>query len=511
MRGFIFDETEHDAYELLPEFKSPCRLPLEGKKMIIENEIVGTWSSRNGRFSLLAKFGFQQIDPLDAEHSRGFVYGNVSSQTVNGARGVLLIIPETLINGFLDKAAFKQSCDSLLQNISSLAFETKCFPKGKGDVMRWIPCPVGKLCVEEDMPKKVVNGSQMTLRIEEPSTPQYWYVIIVACYLDAHCLWKSSVKEVTVDYDLWLTNGSPLMRYLNPFGHQFSFEEQNSAEIYMLLFILYVVVGFCQWRSVILCNSASVLPRHQLLNCIIVLKTFGLALHCLNVITFSFDGQGILFARFLGEIARLMSTCLLCLLLILLSCGWSFGNSSEILLHSKVVFFWALLTSAHFLLFFINFFFVDDVLQDIDIFKSWPGYAMIMIRLVQALWFLIQIRRLINEENDEEKAVFLAHFGAGFLVWFVYILGLGVIASFVSALWRFKMILVITTAANFAVVTCLVHLFWSTSSNRHYFLADIASHRRFVLTNENEGEYFDNLLISDSADVDADSFVSGTL
>lgn len=46
--------------------------------------IVGTWSSRNNRFSILAKFGFQQIDPLDAEHSRGFVYGNVSSETVNG-------------------------------------------------------------------------------------------------------------------------------------------------------------------------------------------------------------------------------------------------------------------------------------------------------------------------------------------------------------------------------------------------------------------------------------------
>uniref|UniRef100_A0A0R3RVS8 GpcrRhopsn4 domain-containing protein n=1 Tax=Elaeophora elaphi TaxID=1147741 RepID=A0A0R3RVS8_9BILA len=473
--------------------------------------IVGTWSSRSNRFSVLAKFGFQQIDPLDTVHSRGFVYGNVSSEIVNGARGVLLIVPRTLINGFLDKTAREQPCDSLLQNISSLAFETKCFPNGKGDVMRWIPCPTGKLCVEEDMPEKVVNGSQMTLRIEEPSTPQYWYVMMIACCLDSSCLWKSSTKEIIVHYDLWLTNGSPLMRYLNPFGHQFSFEEQNSAEIYMLLFILYIVVGFCQWRSVVLCNSASVFPRHRLLNCVIALKAFGLALHCLNVIAFSFDGQGALIARLLGEIARLMSTCLLCLLLILLSCGWSFGNSSKILLHSNVVVAWGILTSAHFVFFFINFFFVDDVLQDIDIFKSWPGYAMIGIRMLQALWFLVRIRHLINEESDEQKAIFLAHFGAGFLVWFVYILGLGIIASFVSALWRFKIILAITTAANFAAIACLVHLFWPTSSNRHYFLADITSHRRFVLANDNEGEDFENLLISDSADADTDSLVSGVL
>uniref|UniRef100_A0A915PIH6 SCP domain-containing protein n=1 Tax=Setaria digitata TaxID=48799 RepID=A0A915PIH6_9BILA len=388
--------------------------------------IVGFWSSRNGRFSILAKFGFQQIDPLDTQHSSGFVYGNVSSRTVNEARGALLVVPAIFINGFLNEAAVKQSCDSLLQNISSLAFETNCLPKGKGDVLRWIPCPIGKLCIEEDNPEKVVNGSQMTLRIEEPSTPQYWYLILVACYLDTHCLWKSSVEEVVVHYDLWLTNGSPFMRYLNPFSHQFSFEE-----------------------------------------------------------------QGVLFARFLGETARLMSTCLLCLLLILLSCGWSFGNNSDILVQSK--------------------FFVDDVLHDIDLFKSWPGYTMIAVRLLQALWFLVQIRRLINEESDEQKAIFLAHFGAGFLVWFVYILGLGIIASFVSALWRFKMILVITTTANFAAVVCLVHLFWSTSSHRRFFLADIASHRRFNLANENEGDDFESLLISDSADVDTESLVSGVL
>ncbi|EJW88546.1 hypothetical protein WUBG_00546, partial [Wuchereria bancrofti] len=77
--------------------------------------IVGTWSSRSSRFSILAKFGFQQIDPLDAEHSRGFVYGNVSSKIVNGAQGVLLIIPRSLVNEFINKAAPKQSCDTLLK------------------------------------------------------------------------------------------------------------------------------------------------------------------------------------------------------------------------------------------------------------------------------------------------------------------------------------------------------------------------------------------------------------
>lgn len=53
--------------------------------------IVGTWSSHKSRFSILAKFGFQQIDPLDAEHSGGFVYGNVSSDVVNEGNSYFII------------------------------------------------------------------------------------------------------------------------------------------------------------------------------------------------------------------------------------------------------------------------------------------------------------------------------------------------------------------------------------------------------------------------------------
>ena len=44
-------------------------------------------------------------------------------------------------------------------------------------------------------------------------------------------------------------------------------------------------------------------------------------------------------------------------------------------------------------------------------------------------------------ERDEERAIFVAYFGAGFLVWYVYLSGLGVIVSFISVLWRFKVIL----------------------------------------------------------------------
>lgn len=48
---------------------------------------------------------------------------------------------------------------------------------------------------------------------------------------------------------------------------------------------------------------------------------------------------------------------------------------------------------------------------------------------------------IMFREQDDDKAEFLAHIGAGYLVWFVYPSVLGVIVSFISVLWRFKIIL----------------------------------------------------------------------
>lgn len=39
--------------------------------------------------------------------------------------------------------------------------------------------------------------------------------------------------------------------------------------------------------------------------------------------------------------------------------------------------------------------FIYDVLHDVDVFTSWPGYGQLLIRILFALWFLIEIRQLI--------------------------------------------------------------------------------------------------------------------
>lgn len=44
-------------------------------------------------------------------------------------------------------------------------------------------------------------------------------------------------------------------------------------------------------------------------------------------------------------------------------------------------------------------------------------------------------------ERDLKKTRFYLHFGAGFLVWFVYLPLVSVVCTYVSSLWRYKTII----------------------------------------------------------------------
>ena len=82
-----------------------------------------------------------------------------------------------------------------------------------------------------------------------------------------------------------------------------------------------------------------------------------------------------------------------------------------------------------------------DFISDTDEWQTWPGYLILAFRILIMAWFLIELREIFVIERNKEKIRFYLHFGAGFLVWFVYLPILAVIGTQVSALWRHKTIL----------------------------------------------------------------------
>lgn len=78
---------------------------------------------------------------------------------------------------------------------------------------------------------------------------------IVSCYLDEEsCTWhhytgapSTDNKTLTsnsqaIQYDFWLVNGSPNISFYNSMLYQFSFDRQNTLELYLMFWLCYIIL-----------------------------------------------------------------------------------------------------------------------------------------------------------------------------------------------------------------------------------------------------------------------------
>lgn len=95
-------------------------------------------------------------------------------------------------------------------------------------------------------------GLQITIKFNKYC--RFWYVSMVACYLDeVNCTWhhyspppskngKAPDTPQTIQYDFWLVNGSPNLSLYNTLLYQFSFDRQNTLELYLVFWLCYVIL-----------------------------------------------------------------------------------------------------------------------------------------------------------------------------------------------------------------------------------------------------------------------------
>lgn len=69
----------------------------------------------------------------------------------------------------------------------------------------------------------------------------------VTCEWETTAVYHPNEKNDTnehhsLSYDIWLVNGVPRLQWFNQFEHQFSFEDQNTVEIYLFFLFLYILL-----------------------------------------------------------------------------------------------------------------------------------------------------------------------------------------------------------------------------------------------------------------------------
>ncbi|XP_029645028.1 uncharacterized protein LOC115219095 [Octopus sinensis] len=441
--------------------------------------LQGVWKSDNF-FVFLAKFGFQKTDLRDLEHTQGIIYGQVFSNSKNPISAadqhssnpmltLVLVDSEYFMEYYGNRTSHDLNrCSRMFDKIDTIAFDYKCRPKGLEDFLRKVPCSENQMCVDEDDPKDVIDGFQFTYRIRDLERPRFWYLSLAACHRNSgqnsqnksmQCKWWQSPKDIEIAYDIWLVNGHPSMKHINPFEHQFSFELHDVAEIYLIALLLYCILLGTWLRAY---NKLIKHPVTKLLTLTIVLEMVGILLNCIHVIKFAFDGVGVNWLSVVGNGTDVLAECLFMLLVLVIAKGWAITN---MYLEGKWVIFsiWGLYTVLNAVLFVWNLTEID-IISNTGEWHTGPGYLTLVFRLTIMLWFLYELRWTFLNDPQSKRLLFFQHFGAGILVWFVYLPVLVMVSLQISALWRYKTILSISFAANFLSAVCIVHLLWPSHS-----------------------------------------------
>nr|CAG4650052.1 EOG090X03T7 [Sida crystallina] len=361
-----------------------------------------------------------------------------------------------------------QACSSMFHKINKIAYDSQCNDIGREDFLRKVPCPSGKVCPDEDKPENVVQDYQFTYVIQDLSQPRFWYVSLVACYRDisSNCTWKPYEEDVELDYDIWLVNGNPYAKNQNPLEYQFSFDNQDTVEIFLLFLVCYLFLTPLQVYAV----NRQKHPVPKLFTMGLLFALTGVFLNVVHCLKFAFDGEGVNSAAITGGVFDILSQTLLMLLLLLLAKGWAITHK-ELTWKPVIYTIWAMYGLVHVLLYVWDLTEVD-VIDDIDEYQTWPGWLMLILRTVIMAWFLYCLRSTMAFEHQKSKLDFFLHFGAASLVWFIYLPIVALIALQVSVLWRKKLLIGICYSANFLAYAVMAHLLWPTRSQQYFLLAN---------------------------------------
>ena len=106
-----------------------------------------------------------------------------------------------------------------------------------------------------------------------------------------------------MDYDIWLVNGNPNTSSLKTLTYQFSYDRQNTIELYLLFFVCYIILVPLQLYAVRLQRH----PVTRLFTASLLLEFVALSLILIHVMKFALDGVGYEQLEVAGDIFDILS------------------------------------------------------------------------------------------------------------------------------------------------------------------------------------------------------------
>lgn len=143
---------------------------------------------------------------------------------------------------------------------------------------------------------------------------------LVACYRNKQtCQWEWYNESMEIDYDIWLVNGNPNNSGMHSMSYQFSYDRQNTLELYLLFFLCYIILVPLQLYAVGLQRH----PVTRLFTASLLLEFIAICLILIHVVKFAFDGVGYEQLEVAGDILDIISRVIIFFIII---CCFFFFN-----------------------------------------------------------------------------------------------------------------------------------------------------------------------------------------
>ncbi|XP_037941474.1 uncharacterized protein LOC119674408, partial [Teleopsis dalmanni] len=351
-------------------------------------------------FKFIVKFGFQKAEAHSQRESFGYIYGNITSKDSFATPVTLVVLDKATFVDFYSNRTYynrESACQHMFRRVQILAYDSACNTHAKRDFLRRVPCPQGELCVDEDAPGNVVPGNQFTYVISEVQQPRFWYVAMVACFRNrTTCKWhaydpmkfgnKTKVKITstrtladifshTLEYDIHVVNNHPNNSATHPLTYQFSYDQQNLLEMYLIFLLVYVILLPVQIYAVRLQKH----PVTKLFTLSLLSEFVSLTMITAHLTNFALNGVGEPNMQAAGDILDIFSRTTFMLILLLLAKGWAvtrqqISRSGWIILMS----IWVPYCAFHVLLYIWDKTEVD-IISDIDEYQTWPGWIVLIL------------------------------------------------------------------------------------------------------------------------------------
>ncbi|CAF1640400.1 unnamed protein product, partial [Adineta ricciae] len=474
----------------------------------------GHYSSKEF-FRLLTKFGIQKTDQHRPVDTFGYIYGNItldcSTANCTIAKNLLFVILDYDYFVSVYKKQRLQSCSDMMKQIQTIAFHRQCNEKGTEDFWRRVPCERGQFCPDEDQPTNVIRNQQFTFKIQDINQPRFWYLSLISCYWHPNtCQWEKVDEDFRITYDIWVVNGNPEAKTRdNRFEYHFSYDIHDLVEVYFVCILLYL---FIPLPFVLFKIRSLTYIKHPILISYFLFQLLfflGNTFNLIHYFIFAYNGVGSYLLVHIGNLITIVGESILILLLLFIAKGW-LVNATVLRDGKKMIILFILYTIACCSCYILSVLTINP-LVDSNHYQTFANYFSLLFRCFVMFLFVFELKETTQEEKNFRKLQFFHHFGACCMVWFIYPTALIFIMSFVTELYRVKLIISVVTLVNFLSILIMSYILFSPKSFLNLPKISSTKHEDRLLhqSNETNGFHKSSIIEDDEDDEEDDIEVYG--